>query len=154
MMKYFLAFLSLCLPGAAAWAENVQLTSQVLVERVVQDANGQETVVREEPKVVTPGEKLVFTLNYRNVGTEPAEDFVITNPLPEAVSYAGGEADGSILSVDGGATWGPLASLKVTGADGQARPALDSDVTHIRWTFPQPIPAGAEGTLTFRGVVK
>jgi uncharacterized repeat protein (TIGR01451 family) len=149
-----LAFLALALGGTAAWAENVQLTSKVLVERVVKDDKGEDKLVLEEPKVVTPGEKLVFALNYKNVGTEPAQDFVITNPIPNAVSYSGGEADGSVVSVDGGTTWGALASLTVAGTDGQRRAAQPSDVTHVRWAFPQPIPVGAEGKLTFRGTVK
>ncbi|WP_226372703.1 hypothetical protein [Allosphingosinicella flava] len=153
-MKYLLAFLAFSLAGTAAWAENVQLTSKVQVERVVKDDKGQDKIVLEEPKVVTPGEKLVFTLNYKNVGTAPAQDFVITNPVPGAVSYAGGEADGSVVSVDGGTNWGTLASLTVAGTDGQRRAAQAADVTHVRWTFPQPIPVGAEGKLTFRGTVK
>ena len=152
-MKYFLAFLALVLSGTAAWAD-VRLTSNVLVERIVKDVGGNDTVVLEEPKVVTPGDRLVFTLDYKNMGTEPAEDFVITNPIPEAVSYAGGEADGSVVSVDGGTTWGALASLTVAGTDGQPRAAQPSDVTHVRWTFPQPIPVGSGGKLTFRGTVK
>lgn len=153
-MKYLVAFLAFALSGTAAWADNVQLTSAVMVERVIKDANGADQTVLEEPKVVTPGEKLVFTLAYKNVGAEAAEDFVITNPIPEAVAYAGGEADGSVVSVDGGVNWGPLATLKVTGADGQPRAAQPSDVTHVRWTFPKPIPVGSGGKLTFRATVK
>ena len=153
-MKYLLALLLLTFPGAAALAENVQLTSTVLVERIVKDANGADKTVLEEPKIVTPGEKLVFALNYKNVGTEAAEDFVITNPLPEAVAYAGGETDVSVVSLDDGKTWGPLAALTGAAADGNKRAAQAADVTHVRWTFQQPIPAGAEGKLTFRGVVK
>jgi len=153
-MKYFLAFLSLVLFGSAALAENVQLTSKVLVERTVKDDKGADKIVLEEPKVVTPGEKLLFTLAYKNVGAAPAEDFVITNPLPDAVAYAGGEADGSVVSVDGGKNWGALAALQVKAADGTLRPAQAADVTHVRWAFAKPIPAGAEGKLTFRGTVK
>ena len=153
-MKYAFAFLALVAPGTALLAEDVKLSSQVLVEHVVVDANGKEKTVLEEPKVVTPGEKLVFTLSYKNVGAKPAEDFVVTNPIPDAVAYAGDEADGSVVSVDGGKNWGPLASLKITAADGTQRAAQASDVTHVRWTFPKAIPVGAEGKLIFRGTVK
>lgn len=152
-MKYVLAFLASLLP-AAAFADNVQLSSEVFVERMVTDANGKEQTVLEEPKVVTPGEKLVFALSYKNAGSKPADDFVVTNPMPAAVTYAGGDNDGSVVSVDGGKTWGALATLKVTGTDGVERAAQASDVTHVRWTFAQAIPVGAEGKLTFRGIVK
>jgi hypothetical protein len=56
--------------------------------------------------------------------------------------------------VDGGKTWGPLASLKVALADGSSRAALASDVTHIRWSLGRPIAAGSGGELSFRGVVE
>ncbi|WP_106639447.1 DUF11 domain-containing protein [Allosphingosinicella vermicomposti] len=152
-MKYALALLAALLP-ASAFANNVQLESQVFVERIVTGPDGKEQTALQEPKVVTPGEKLVFELNYKNTGSKPADDFVVTNPMPAAVSYAGGESDGSVVSVDGGKTWGPLASLKVAGTDGVERAAQASDVTHVRWTFAQAIPAGAQGKLTFRGTVK
>jgi hypothetical protein len=34
------------------------------------------------------------------------------------------------------------------------RAATPDDVTHIRWSFAQPIAAGRAGQLSFRGVVK
>ncbi len=50
--------------------------------------------------------------------------------------------------------WGQLADLTVPMADGTRRPAQPADVTHVRWAFQKPIPAGATGKLIFRGVVK
>ena len=58
------------------------------------------------------------------------------------------------MSVDGGKSWGQLASLRIANADGTSRAAQPADVTHIRWAFAQPIGAGNAGELSFRGVVK
>ena len=107
----------------------------------------------EEPRLVTPGDKLVFELSYRNQGAQPATGFVITDPIPSAVTFAGSTSPGAIYSVDGGRTWGPLAALRVATADGRGRPATAADVTTVRWSFPA-IPAGAGGKVSFRGVVK
>ena len=153
-MKMFLVFLALAAPSAAWAADSVSLTSEVLVEHVKQQADGSSAIVREEPRVVTPGDKLVFLLSYRNGGAEPATGFVVTNPIPASVAFTGGESEGAIVSVDGGKSWGALASLKVASEDGSLRPATASDVTHIRWSFAQPIAAGRAGQLSFRGVVK
>ena len=153
-MKKFLALLALTASSPAWAADNVSLTSEVLVEHVKQQADGSSEVVREEPKVVTPGDKLVFLLSYRNGGAEPATGFVVTNPIPASVAFTGGESEGAMVSIDGGKTWGALASLKVANADGSSRPATPADVTHIRWSFAQPIAAGRAGQLSFRGVVK
>jgi uncharacterized repeat protein (TIGR01451 family) len=153
-MKKFLALLALTASSAAWAADNVSLTSEVLVEHVKQQADGSSKVVREEPNVVTPGDKLVFLLSYRNGGAQPATGFVVTNPIPASVAFTGGESEGAIVSIDGGKSWGPLVSLKVANADGSMRAATPDDVTHIRWSFAQPIAAGRAGQLSFRGVVK
>jgi uncharacterized repeat protein (TIGR01451 family) len=152
-MRFFLALIAAMAPAAAWAADTVSLSSEVFVERVKQEA-GQSRVVQEPPTVVTPGDKLVFILSYRNDGAAPASGFVVTNPLPEAVSFTGEETAGAVVSVDGGKSWGQLARLKVPGADGQPRAATPGDVTHIRWAFAQPIGAGTAGKLSFRGVVK
>ncbi len=52
---------------------------------------------------VTPGDRIVYQLSYRNSGREPARDLVIANPVPANMAYAGA-AEGSAepeLSVDG-----------------------------------------------------
>ncbi len=155
-MKILAAFLALAAPAAAlaAGPDHVTITSHAYVEHARPAAGGASAMVREEPKVVTPGDRLVFELAYKNVGAEPATGFTITDPIPAAVAFAGDETAGAIFSVDGGRTWGPLAALRVAQPNGGSRPAALSDVTHVRWVFARPIPAGAAGSVSFRGVVK
>lgn len=153
-MKILLALLALLAPAAAFAADSVSLTSKVFVERVKTGADGKPVTVREEPGVVTPGDKLVFVLGYRNGGPQPATGFTLTNPIPPSVAFTGGDDAGAVVSVDGGKSWGALASLKVVQADGTSRPAVAADVTHIRWSFARPIAAGSGGELSFRGVVE
>jgi uncharacterized repeat protein (TIGR01451 family) len=154
-MKYLLPLILLASSAAAqAAGKDVILASNVFVERVKQDPTGKRATVLEPPRVVTPGDKLVFELSYRNRGAEPASDFVVTNPIPDAVAFDGTESEFGVVSTDGGYSWGKLAALKVKQADGTLRPAQPSDVTHVRWTFTRAIAAGEAGKLSFRGVVK
>ncbi|MGZ8352072.1 MAG: hypothetical protein ACXWUJ_03080 [Allosphingosinicella sp.] len=153
-MKIWIALFALLAPAAASAADNVSLTSKVLVERVKPGPDGKAVTVREEPGVVTPGDKLVVVLSYRNAGAEPATGFTLTNPIPASVAFAGTDDSSASVSVDGGKSWGALASLKVVAADGSSRPATAADVTHIRWSFGRPIAAGSGGELSFRGVVE
>jgi len=153
-MRIWLALLALLAPAAAAAADGVSLTSKVLVERVRPGPDGKPVTVREAPGVVTPGDRLVFVLSYRNGGAEPATGFTLTDPIPSAVAYAGTDDAGAVVSVDGGKSWGALASLKVAQADGTSRAAVAADVTHIRWSFDRPIAPGSVGELSFRGVVE
>lgn len=141
-------------PAQALAANQVALDNHVFVERVSTDAAGKQKILLEEPKVVVPGDRLVFVLNYRNAGAQPADKFVITNPLPSAVRFADAGDTRPLVSVDGGKQWGLLSDLSVPMTDGTRRAAQPADVTHIRWAFRDPIPVGGTGKLMFRGVVK
>lgn len=152
-MKLLLPLLLLGTP-AMALANDVALTSTVFIEKDVTDAQGRKAVVLEEPKVVTPGDRLVFLLNYRNTGARPAADFVVTNPMPPAVAYQGTPDGAAEVSTDGGRNWGRLETLKIIEPNGTVRGARPEDVTHVRWSMKQAIPSGTAGKLSFRGVVR
>lgn len=139
--------------ASAQPGRDVALTSVVMVERTV-TVEGRTKTVLEPPRTVTPGDRLRFTLTYRNGGARPAADFVAVNPIPASVAYAGEASPGASVSVDGGRGWGALAALTMPAEDGKRRPARAEDVTHVRWKLSQPIPAGGGGTFGFRGVVK
>lgn len=149
-----LAAATAAVPAVAQADPSVSLASDVLVERTTVGADGRTQVSLEEPSTVVPGDKLVFVLRYRNNGRQPAADFVVTNPLPAAVAFQGSNDGSAQLSVDGGRSWGAIGDLTITEADGTRRAARMEDVTHVRWTFAQPIPAGEAGRLMFRGVVR
>ena len=153
-MKILLALLALLMPAAALAADGVSLVSKVFVERVETTPEGRSVTTRAEPDVVIPGDRLVFVLSYRNDGAEPATDLVLTNPVPDSVVFSGTDDQRAVVSVDGGKTWGALGSLTVVGTDGASRPAEAADVTHIRWSLDRPVPGGAAGELSFRGLVK
>lgn len=153
-MKYLIALLALITPAAPVLANQVALESTVFVERSVEQADGSVTVTLEEPARVVPGDTLIFVLTYENTGSEPAENFVVTNPMPEAVVFVEAIDSGAIYSVDGGTTFGALETLRVASDSGVERDAQAVDVTHIRWTLSAPIAAGASGQLRFRGVVR
>lgn len=145
---------ALVLPTAAFAANQLQISSAVFVEKQKQRADGSVATILEAPNLVTPGDNLVFVVKYKNAGSEPAEKFVLTNPLPKAVAFNGTSDGLEVVSIDGGKSWGFLSALRLQDAGGKSRPALMSDVTHIRWNLNQPIASGSEGKLIFRGIVR
>lgn len=154
MVRILLAIAALLAPDMAFAAGSVALSSLVLVEKTTADADGKTKVTLQEPKVVTPGDRLIFILSYQNRGSAAASDFIVTNPLPSAVVYQGTADASAQVSIDGGKAWGTLASLKVADGPNRWRSARPEDVTHVRWTMKQPIPVGGQGKLSFRGVVR
>jgi uncharacterized repeat protein (TIGR01451 family) len=154
ILKYFATLAALAVPGIAVAANNVALSSDVFVERKVEKPDGKTAVLLEQPKTVLPGDNLVFVVKYKNVGSAPATDFSVTNPLPKAVAFNGTSDGAEIVSIDGGKNWGSLSTLTYTRKNGEVRPALMSDVTHIKWKFNRSLSVGSEGKLVFRGTVK
>lgn len=133
-------------PGQVALQGGVQLEKTVV-------ENGQPRVVLSKPDVVVPGDRLLFTTSYANEGADAVRNFVVTNPLPAAVALAPDAVGSNEVSVDGGKTFGSLASLTVAAPDGSRRAATASDVTHIRWTIPV-IAAGGSGQVKYHAIVR
>lgn len=162
MVKKMLAVLSLLLlvPVQAMAAGGVELKTVAEVEVTVKNAQGKEELRRVEAALanVAPGDAVIFSTSYENLGDQPATDVVITNPMPEHMLYVGGSAEGRgtriELSVDNGKTFAPEGRLKVKDAAGKERPATAADYTHIRWTIEGSLAKGAKGGVSFRAKVK
>jgi uncharacterized repeat protein (TIGR01451 family) len=153
-MKKILAIALGLISTAPAFASPLELASEVFVERAQKRADGSVAKILEAPKLVVPGDQLVFVVRYKNASAQPASKLSVTNPIPRAVAFSG-TADGTeVVSVDGGKNWGFLPQLKVGKADGTFRPALPADVTHVKWNLNQTLAAGSAGKLVFRGVVR
>lgn len=135
-------------------AAPVELSSDIFVEKQQKRPDGSFSTVLEMPKLILPGDQLVFVVRYRNAGAKPATNFSVTNPIPAAIAFSGTSDGAEVVSIDGGKNWGKLSQLRMTNADGSSRAALMSDVTHLKWHMNQMLAAGDAGKLIFRGVVK
>jgi len=138
-----------------AFAQPVEITARAMVEQRKAAADGTTKITLASAARVTPGDRIVYQLNYRNSGREPARDLVIANPVPANMVYAGA-AEGSLepeLSVDG-TRFGTLPQLTVRAANGQVRPALAADVRVVRWRLAAPVAAGGSGQVAFRAILK
>ncbi len=165
---------ALPIPVAAIKAEpSVTLTSTALIERKTVGIDGKETIAYKVPSEVqvVPGDKVVFKLAYTNKSKDAATGFRATNPIPAPIQFVSAREDWAEVSVDGGVTWGKLADLTVTeapkanpilGEPAQAnviaapvtRSANAADVTHVRWVFPNAIPSGTTGDISYSGLIK
>ncbi len=141
-----------CLAPVAAAQDALSFEGTAFVEKTVIE-DGAEKTVQLPTDTVVPGDLVVFNTAYRNSGAEPVEDFVVTNPIPSAVALSDASAAVLNVSVDGGKTFGALASLKVAVEPEGDRPAVAADVTHIRWTLDVVAP-GDSGTLTYKAFVR
>ncbi len=134
---------------AMAQNSSVSVVSNNFIEKTTTDAAGKKKVTLAPTDLVVPGDIVVFTHEYANNGSAPATGFLINNPLSAQIEFVDSPDANIVVSVDGGKTFGKLASLKV--AD---RAATAADVTNLRWTFGQAIAPGAKGKVSFRGRLK
>lgn len=154
MRSIAFAAVAAALLASPANARCFDVVSRVLVERTVPDAKGHQRTSFQQTNMATPGDKLVFQFDYRNAQQHVANVFVITNPIPAQLVYAGAESPGEQVSVDGGQTFGSISDLKVVEADGIERIAEPQDVTHVRWVVRREMPTGSGGQLSFRAVMR
>ena len=137
---------------AAPAPGQVGLRGDVKVEKTVSE-NGIQKVVLADTSVVVPGDRLVFSTYYVNNGNEAVQNFVVTSVLSGAVLLTPESADTLDLSVDGGKTFGKLATLTVDDGKGGHRPAVAGDATHVRWTIPAIAPR-QDGKVEFHAIVR
>ncbi len=136
------------------------LSLKTVVQKMVQvvEETGETRTELVPAEVAVPGDEIVYTTTFTNVGDEPADNVLITNPIPAEMRYAAGSAFGPgadiEYSADGGVNYSDAASLLVSDAGGQQRVASVDDYTHIRWQLTEPLAPGAQGIARFRAVVR
>ena len=159
-MLKILAAAILLAPMASVLAQDQgHLNVQTVVQKEqveVDEAGNEKTVLVDADKVV-PGEHVVYTITFQNIGDEPAQNVVITNPIDANLTYIEGSAFGPgtdiQFSVDGGKTFAGRDALTVI-EDGNERPAEAKDITHIRWVMQEDLAAGAQGNARFAAILK
>ena len=107
---------------------------------------------------MAPGEEVIYTIVYTNIGDIPTENFAITNSIPMQMSFREGSAAGIstviTFSVDNGKTYDAPGKLRDKNPDGTLRPAVGADYTNICWTFQKPLPQRGTGNVEYRAILK
>lgn len=138
-----LAFVSLSAPQPALGDAGVITRSNVFVERIDSD----QTRKLMPANQLRPGDRVVYLLSWSRQGGNGS--FVLTNPLPQTITYLGSASQDEEVSVDGGATWGRIGVLTLGD-----RLATASDVTHVRWHIAAPIAAKGSGRIAWNAIVR
>jgi hypothetical protein len=129
-----------CLLATAAAAQGaVNIDRSVYVERT---SGG--TRALEPAGTLRAGDKVVLVMEWR--AGDARRGFTVQSAVPRDLAFQRAGSDTVEVSIDGGRSWGRLASLRVG-----ERIASVEDVTHLRWR----VPAGAgRGLLTYSAVVR
>ncbi|WP_303905330.1 hypothetical protein [Thiohalomonas denitrificans] len=151
-LLFFSSILLLALFSAPLLAE-ITLTTVAETEVTEVDARGEEIVRRTRANRVVPGSEVIYTITAKNSGAEPADNVVVTNPIPEQTVYVDGSAFGAgteiIFSADGGKHYDAAGQLTVKQADGLSRAATGEDYTHVRWHLAFSLAPGEEAPVGY-----
>jgi uncharacterized repeat protein (TIGR01451 family) len=148
------------LPAVAQQQEEdgVVLSIQAWQEEMVRNDAGESEMRRTELTSIVPGDTVIYRISYANKGSQPAENVMINNPIPEYMQYVNGSALGQgssiTFSADGGVVYDTPQNLTVVGEDGTRRSALPDEYTAIRWALSIPVQPGAEGFVEYRAVLE
>lgn len=128
---------------AAQAAPAVSLDSAVYVERATPNAGR----LLQPANELNRGDRVVYVVRWFKLGGDGG--FVVTNPLPRAVSYQGSANGDEEVSIDGGRTWGKLAAMRAGN-----RPATPEDVTHVRWRVDPQTASRGQGRIAYSAIVR
>lgn len=145
---------ALLMTAAPALAAPIEITNAVFEATEVRSADGSIKRQLVPATTVTPGDEVVYVLTVRNTGASPAEQLVITNPLPADIAFVAAEGSDAPKVSIGGERFGDLSELSATASDGRTRPAKPADVTHLRWTLTAPLAPLGERQVSYRGQLK
>lgn len=153
-------FTALVLAGLAfaAQAQAMSATQSVLKEVRTLDPTGDVSISYIAADLVTPGETVVYRVDYLNDGNEPVTDFELTMPVPSEILFSEViETDTSqtvVYSADGGQSFYDLSELVMMTDFGEPRLAGPEDITHVRWTIHGNMVPETKGYVAFKGVLE
>lgn len=158
LRHYLLAVCALTVTTSLAQVQS-SIELRVVAQREVEvttDAGTRE--YRLIPAIeVRPGEEVVYTIFFKNVGDLPATDIVIDDPIPAQMYLKAGTVFGPgtdvSYSVDGGKSFAKSGALAVVD-QGVAREARPEEYTHIRWIFRDTLKPGDENIVGFRAILR
>lgn len=138
-----IAHLGLLIVAAATpAAAQVVLSNQVFVES--------PAGVRKPSSQAFKGDWVIYVISYRNTSQQRIANYTINHQVASNAAFHDSETLGTLMSVDGGRTFAPLAQLRKRNADGSERAAVPADVTHMRWRIPIILEPGMGGDVGYR----
>ena len=82
----------LAFSGSAMAQQHLDVQTTVQKQIVVQTEEGSTETQLVPADTVVPGDTVVYTITFENVGDEAADNVVITNPISDALAYVPGSA--------------------------------------------------------------
>lgn len=157
--KYLFFLMSILIAANSVYAQegHIRLKNEAFKEVEVVNEQGKKEYKLVEPSTAIPGDEILYVTTFTNVSNQATKNIVITNPVPNNSVYKQGSAFGAgtqiTFSVDSGKSYANESGLVVSD-EGAQRPAKAEEYTDIRWVYQGELAPNAEGTVSFRTIIK
>ena len=146
-------------PGACGEERAPPLAIRAIAEVESQSTRGGREIVKLTPADrLVPGDRVLYTLEVRNMSAVPLDSPSVSHRIPEHMQYVEDSAVGPgaavSYSVDGGGRFARPENLTVPLPGGRVRPAVAADYTNIRWRLKNSLKPNSVAFVRFRALVK
>lgn len=138
-------------------SQTIEYSHEFYREKKITLSDGKTEIKREYVTQTIPGEELLAIVPYTYKKSTPAEEIILTLPIPKEtifVENSATDADNVWYSADNAKEWSKFSDLRVIDKDGSKRIALGADVTHLQWRITKPFKYGDTGTLEYRVIIR
>ena len=155
----FASFGLLLMPGQASAEDGpIKFANKVLKQVIKTNDKGEKTFSYVEPTIAVPGDVMLYTITFENVGKQPVSNIVVNDPIPNNSKYRMNSATGKntkvTFSIDGGNNFGNPEDLVVKDKTGKSWVAKPEEYTHIRWVYGKTLAPGEKGEVSFKTSIK
>jgi uncharacterized repeat protein (TIGR01451 family) len=155
----FASFGILLMPGQVLAEDGpIKFSNKVFKQVIKTNDKGEKAFSYVEPTIAVPGDVMLYTITFENIGKQPVSNIVVNDPIPNNSKYRTNSATGKnteiTFSIDGGNNFGNPEDLVVKDKAGKSWVAKPEEYTHIRWVYGETLAPGKKGEVSFKTSIK
>ncbi len=135
----------------------IRFSNNAYKQEIASDEKGNKQFKYIEPKLVLPGDIILYEIEFENISDQVISNIVVNNPLPNNSSYRAGSASGEAtditFSVDG-KEYKQADALVLKDKTGKTWLAKPEDYRAIRWIYKKSLKPGEKSKVSYKTQIK
>lgn len=150
-------FFSIYTLSAQAEDGAIRFSNNAYKQEISTDKDGKKQFNFVAPKLVLPGDVILYEIEFENISNQVISDIVVNNPLPNNSKYRAGSARGKSTEITfstDGKTFKTAEKLIVKDKSGKSWLAKPEDYQAIRWVYKQALKPGEKSKVSYKTEIK
>lgn len=136
----------------------IKFSNKVFKQVIKTNEKGEKEFSYVEPTIAIPGDVMLYSITFENIGKQAASNIVVNDPIPNNSKYRINSATGNdttiTFSIDGGKNFGDPEDLVVKDKTGKSWVAKPEEYTHIRWVYGKSLAPGESAEVSFKTAIR